>query len=56
MIPISVYVSGYPCKCNGKCNFSKAYEKAGKPLFYEEGILSKDFIAATEQEAYIKEF
>ena len=56
MIPISVYASGYPCKCNGKFNFSKVYEKAGKPPLYEEGILSKDFIDATEQEKYIKEF
>tara|TARA_B100000795_G_scaffold22361_1_gene14876 strand:- start:206 stop:388 length:183 start_codon:yes stop_codon:yes gene_type:complete len=41
---------------NGKYNFSKPYEKAGNPFFYEERMLSKDFVATTEQETYIKEF
>mgnify|MGYP001265769185 CR=1 FL=1 len=29
MISVPVNASGYPCKCNGACNYSKAYEEAG---------------------------
>ncbi len=32
MIDVPLYPKGYPCKCSGTCNYSKLYEKAGKPL------------------------
>ena len=44
MIPVPLYPSGYPCKCNGKCDYSKAYEEAGKPLYIDyESYIKQGF-------------
>ena len=43
MIAVPLYASGYTCKCNGSCNYSKAYEEAGMPRYidYEKYIKKK---------------
>jgi len=28
MTEVPLYPNGYPCKCSGKCNYSKAYKDA----------------------------
>ena len=44
MIEVHLYPNGYPCKCSGKCNYSKAYEDAGKPIYIDfEKFTQKDF-------------
>jgi len=59
VIPVPVYPSGYPCKCNGNCDYSRAYERAGKPRFIDyESYVKKGFVPATNKEksilAYLK--
>ena len=45
MIPVPLYTSGYPCKCNGSCNYSKAYEEAGMPRYIDyEKYIKKNFV------------
>tara|TARA_S200000501_G_scaffold329547_1_gene330203 strand:+ start:156 stop:323 length:168 start_codon:yes stop_codon:yes gene_type:complete len=45
MISVPVYASGYPCKCNGACNYSKAYEEAGMPRYIDyEKYIKKNFV------------
>ena len=41
MIPVPLYASGYPCKCNGSCNYSKAYEDAGMPKYIDYELLKE---------------
>ena len=51
MIPVPLYASGYPCKCNGNCDYSKAYIDAGKPLFIDyESYIKKGFQPQNEKE------
>jgi len=59
MIAVPLYASGYPCKCNGSCNYSKAYEEAGMPRYIDyEKYIKKNFVAETKQDllvdAYLK--
>ena len=35
MIAVPVYASGYSCKYNGSCNYSKAYEEAGMQRYID---------------------
>tara|TARA_B100001093_G_scaffold27470_1_gene24106 strand:- start:1340 stop:1540 length:201 start_codon:yes stop_codon:yes gene_type:complete len=54
VIPVPVYASGYPCKCNGSCNYSRDYEKAGMPRFIDyESYVKKGFVPATNKEKSI---
>tara|TARA_B100001175_G_C19354742_1_gene564142 strand:+ start:194 stop:364 length:171 start_codon:yes stop_codon:yes gene_type:complete len=41
MIEVPVYPSGYPCKCYGSCNYSKAYEDAGMPKYIDYELLKE---------------
>ena len=55
MIEVPLYPNGYPCKCSGKCNYSKAYEDAGKPKYINyEKFINKDFSLVNEEEILIK--
>ena len=59
MIQVPIYSSGYPCKCNGSCDYSKAYEDAGMPKYIAyEKYIKKDFKPLTTQDilidAYLK--
>ena len=59
MIQVPIYSSGYPCKCNGSCDYSKAYEEAGMPKYIDyEKYIKKDFKPLTTQDilidAYLK--
>jgi|TARA_B100000767_G_C19533269_1_gene437560 hypothetical protein len=59
MIQVPIYSSGYPCKCNGSCDYSKAYEDAGMPKYIDyEKYIKKDFKPLTTQDilidAYLK--
>tara|TARA_B100000989_G_scaffold257520_1_gene207097 strand:+ start:313 stop:513 length:201 start_codon:yes stop_codon:yes gene_type:complete len=57
MIEIPLYPDGYPCKCSGACNYSKAFENAGKPSFIDYEIyLKKDFITESKQQELIHDF
>ena len=57
MIEVPLYPNGYPCKCSGACNYSKAYENAGKPTYIDyETYVKKDFIPKTDQEELILKF
>ena len=57
MIPVPVYASGYSCKCNGNCDYSKAYEEAGKPLFIDyEVYVKKGFVPTTKEEKLIHKY
>ena len=57
MIEVPLYPNGYPCKCSGACDYSKAYENAGKPTFIDyETYVKKDFIPKTEQEELILKY
>ncbi len=54
MIPVPLYSSGYPCKCNGSCNYSKAYEEAGMPRYIDyEKYIKKNFLDDTKQDILI---
>ena len=51
MTEVPLYPSGYPCKCNGNCDYSKAYEDAGKPQFIDfKKYIQKGFITMTTEE------
>ena len=53
MIEVPVYPSGYPCKCNGSCNYSKAYEDAGMPKYIDyEYYIKKDFESMSMDEYF----
>ena len=59
MIPVPVYARGYPCKCNGAWNYSKAYKEAGIPRYIDyEKYIKKNFVAETKKDllidAYLK--
>jgi|TARA_A100001015_G_scaffold318673_1_gene439249 hypothetical protein len=57
MIDVPLYPNGYPCKCSGKCDYSKAYEKAGKPLQIDyESYVRKGFTPATKKEKLIYKY
>ena len=50
MIEVPVYPNGYPCKCSGKCDYSRAFEDAGKPLFIDyESYVKKDFCPTSSE-------
>ena len=54
MTEVPLYPSGYPCKCNGNCDYSKAYEDAGKPKFIDfKKYIQKSFIPMSTEEIYI---
>ena len=54
MTEVPLYPSGYPCKCNGNCDYSKAYEDAGKPEFIDfKKYIQKSFIPMSTEEIYI---
>jgi hypothetical protein len=54
MIQVPVYPSGYPCKCNGSCDHSNAYEDAGKPKYIDyEKFIKKDFKPITTKDILI---
>ena len=51
MIPVPLYPTDYSCKCNGNCDYSKAYIDAGKPLFIDyESYTKKGFQPQNEKE------
>ena len=57
MIEVPVYPNGYPCKCSGACDYSKAYEDAGKPLFIDyESYIKKDFCPTSAEERAIHKY
>lgn len=57
MIEVPLYPNGYPCKCSVNCNYSKAYEDAGKPKYIDyETYIKKDFIPESKQEALIHNY
>ena len=57
MIEVPLYPNGYPCKCSGKCNYSKAYEDAGKPRYIDfEKFTRKDFSPISEEEILISKY
>ena len=57
MIEVPLYPSGYPCKCSGKCNYSKAYEDAGKPKYIDyEKFINKDFSPVNKEEILINNY
>ena len=43
MIEVPLYPNGYPCKCSVNCNYSKAYEDAGKPKYIDYETYIKNF-------------
>ena len=54
MTEVPLYPNGYPCKCDGKCNFSKAYEDAGEPKYIDyEKFIGKDFSPVNKEEILI---
>jgi|TARA_A100001011_G_scaffold100020_1_gene105388 hypothetical protein len=54
MIEVPLYPDGYPCKCSGNCDYSKAYIDAGKPLFIDyESYIKKGFQPQNEKEKKI---
>ena len=57
MTEVPLHPSGYPCKCNGNCDYSKAYEDAGKPQFIDfKKYIQKGFITMTTEEIYIQNY
>ena len=57
MIVVPLYPNGYPCKCSVNCNYSKAYEDAGKPKYIDyETYIKKDFTPQSKQEALIHNY
>ena len=54
MTEVPLYPNGYPFKCGGKCNFSKAYEDAGEPKYFDyEKFIGKDFSPVNKEEILI---
>jgi len=57
MIPVPLYPNGYPCKCSGNCNYSKAFEEAGKPQYIDfEKFIAKDFEPISNEEILIHKY
>ena len=57
MIPVPLYPDGYPCKCSGKFDYSKAYIDAGKPLFIDyESYTKRGFAPRNKKEKKILEY
>ena len=57
MIQVPLYPNGYPCKCKVNCNYSKAYEDAGKPKFIDYEIYTKkNFIPESKNQKLINDF
>ena len=57
MIEVHLYPECYPCKCSGKCNYSKAYEDAGKPKNIDfDKFIGKDFLPKNEVEFLINNY
>ena len=57
MIEVPLYPNGYPCKCSGKCNYSKAYEDAIKPRYIDfDKSIRKDFSPISDQDILIKNY
>lgn len=57
MIPVPLYPNGYPCKCSGKCDYSKAFEEAGMPSFIDyEKYIAKDFEPVSNEEKLIYKY
>jgi hypothetical protein len=51
VIPVPLYHSSYPCKCDGKCDYSKANEDAGLPQYIDcEYYIKKDFEPMSKDE------
>ena len=54
MIEVPLYPNGYPCKCSGKCNYSKACEDAGKPKYIDfDKFIGKDFSPISDEQILI---
>tara|TARA_B100000287_G_C20145375_1_gene587952 strand:- start:209 stop:409 length:201 start_codon:yes stop_codon:yes gene_type:complete len=54
MIEVPLYPNGYPCKCSGKCNYSKAYEAAGKPKYIDfDKFTGKNFSPISDEDILI---
>ena len=57
MIEVPTYPNGYPCKCSGACNYSKAFEDAGKPKYIDfDKFIGKDFSPISEEEILINNY
>ena len=57
MIEVPLYPNGYPCKCSVNCNYSKAYEDAGKPKYIDyETYIKKDFIPESKNQELINNY
>tara|TARA_Y100001958_G_C20882014_1_gene311869 strand:- start:219 stop:419 length:201 start_codon:yes stop_codon:yes gene_type:complete len=57
MNEVPLYPNGHPCRCSGACNYSKAFENAGKPNYIDyETYIKKDFIPKSKQQKLINEF
>ena len=50
MTEVPLYPNGYPCKCSGKCNYSKAYEDAGKPRYIDFEKFTQKYISPISDE------
>lgn len=54
MIEVPLYPNGYPCKCSGACDYSKAFEDAGKPRYIDfDKFIGKDFSPISDEEILI---
>ena len=57
MIEVPIYPNGYPCKCSGKCNYSKAYEDAGKPKYIDfDKLIRKRLFPISEEDILINNY
>ena len=57
MIKVPLYPSGYPYKCNGNCDYSKAYMDAGKPLFIDyKRCIKKGYQPQNEKETKLLKY
>jgi len=51
VIPVPLHHSSYPCKCDGKCDYSKANEDEGSPQYIGcEYYIKKDFEPMSKDE------
>tara|TARA_A100001011_G_scaffold333174_1_gene360755 strand:+ start:83 stop:283 length:201 start_codon:yes stop_codon:yes gene_type:complete len=57
MIEVPLYPNGYPCKCSGACDYSKAFENAGKPTYIDyETYIKEDFVPDSKQQELIHKY
>lgn len=57
MIQVPLYPYGYPCKCSGACDYSKAYEDAGMPKMIDyESYIKKGFVPTSIEEKAIHKY